>query len=309
MLAANVIKEHKKKGDTAWDEEGWHYSPPARWPKLVRKERLAAYILALDAINFCFWPVQGYEYEDLATTLTCMARSDHVQQEELVKGGKTAISESYVFSAANLQSITVEKMKLLFQQHHSSNQVPPNMEQRCHLWNEVGSILLERFEGSAMTLVQTETAVEAVRLLVEHFPGFGKDRAGDTHFYKRAQICVGDWNAALHLNWPDMDQLTMFADYRVPQVLRHCSVLKYDDVLAEKVDTEKELPLGSSHEVAIRAASVTAVEWLVDELNKQDDSSGRWTAVKTDWYLWQVGERMQTAGELSPHHRVNTMYY
>jgi hypothetical protein len=34
-----------------------------------------------------------------------------------------------------------------------------------------------------------------------------------------------------------------------------------------------------------------------------------WTAVETDWYLWQVGERMQLNGELLPHHRVRTIYY
>jgi len=46
----------------------------------------------------------------------------------------------------------------------------------------------------------------------------------------------------------------------------------------------------------------------VDELEVQDDDDAaaaaantaitQWTAVTTDWYLWQVGERMQNAGEL-----------
>jgi hypothetical protein len=63
------------------------------------------------------------------------------------------------------------------------------------------------------------------------------------HFYKRAQILVGDLWAAygrpllsdLHTDatctkktiygFSDMDQLTMFADYRVPQILRFLGVI------------------------------------------------------------------------------------
>lgn len=57
------------------------------------------------------------------------------------------------------------------------------------------------------------------------------------HFYKRAQILVGDvWaaygrhtmiNSAAEgsddnpFSFYDMKELTMFADYRVPQILRH----------------------------------------------------------------------------------------
>jgi len=45
----------------------------------------------------------------------------------------------------------------------------------------------------------------------------------------------------------------------------------------------------------------------VDDLEVQDDDDDaaaantaitQWTAVTTDWYLWQVGERIQKAGEL-----------
>ena len=69
-----------------WDEEGWHYQPPVHLfssEQNIRKERIALYILALDAINFCFWPSNDYEYEyvDLATTLTSIASSDHNERQ------------------------------------------------------------------------------------------------------------------------------------------------------------------------------------------------------------------------------------
>lgn len=303
-----------------WDEEDWHYNQcPADWATpSIQKERVAGYILALDSINFCFWPhATGYEYVDLATTLTSTAQADHAQQEAAIAEGKTTVMPEYVFSALNLKSMTVQQMKELFVKHHASGMlVPPDMEKRCALWNEVGCVLMDQFEGSAGALIDAAagSAPKLVQLLVDNFSGF-QDTCAGLYFYKRAQICVGDWNAALKLNLRDMDHLTTFADYRVPQLLRQWKVL------AAAVDAKQELVVGSGEEIAIRATTVAAVELLVAELSKNDvfcssssssSSSApttNWNAVTTDWYLWQVGERMQAAGELKPHHRVRTIFY
>ena len=51
----------------------------------MRMERVAMYVLALDAINFCFWPVDdsivatknGLEYEHLAMALRMVAEADN----------------------------------------------------------------------------------------------------------------------------------------------------------------------------------------------------------------------------------------
>ncbi len=45
----------------------------------------------------------------------------------------------------------------------------------------------------------------------------------------------------------------MFADYRVPQILRELSILNYSDQLAELIDSEIELEYSSEYEVEIRA--------------------------------------------------------
>ena len=328
-----------------WDEEGWHYQLDAAqidaWGAAVCRERVAAYILALDAINFCFWPNEtGYEYHDLATTLTACAQADHELQQSLVDQGLCgAISLEFVFSAQRLQRMTVDEMAALFARHHPQQRIPPEIERRCQLWNELGTVLNQRYGGSASLLVDAASgsAPALVQLLIEHFPGF-QDRSTTSctttstniaasdepeprqqtlHFYKRAQICVGDWNAALQLHLNHMEQLTTFADYRVPQLLRDCNVLEYNLKLAEMVDAKKELAADSVEEHSIRAATVVAVEYLVQELNSADtstheesgDSFEPWTAVTTDWYLWQVGEKRNANGELAPHHRVRTIYY
>lgn len=57
-------------------------------------------------------------------------------------------------------------------------------------------------------------------------------------FYKRAQILVGDLYGALAevkdfpLKFTNLEQLTMFADYRVPQTLRLVGIFDYSPSLA-----------------------------------------------------------------------------
>ena len=117
-------------------------------------------------------------------------------------------------------------------------------------------------------------------------------------------------NAALKLNLQGMDRLTTFADYRVPQILRHKGILEYSPDLASRVDRQQEIEKGSFDEISIRASTVVAVEELVKFLNqspKTKDNS--FTDVTVDWYLWQVGERMHQEGMMKPFHRVRTQFY
>jgi Potential Queuosine, Q, salvage protein family len=330
-LAKHMIQQEQKSvvAPVVWDEEGWHYRNDAA------PERVALYILALDAINFCFWPSdEPYEYVDLAETLTSIATSDEQEDEA------SSSSSSFALSHQALQTMTPTAMQELFAKHHAKHWSPPDMEKRCRLWNEVGNVLLEHFDGNCLKLIQraNHSAVALVRLLVQYFPGFRdvyhhnqEDHDGDDtttttsrtiYFLKRAQICVGDWNAALHLQLHDMDQLTTFADYRVPQLLRHLQVLEYAAPLAILVDAQTELPVHSVHEHAIRAATVVAVERLVVALRQQQQQDSTesssssltttttiWNATTTDWYLWQVGEKLHQQGTLPPHHRVRTIFY
>ena len=390
----------------AWDQEGWHYHPPTNWPVRLQQERVALYILALDAINFCFWPSQQqqqqqqqhdhhaannnnnsrsrpsssspFEYKDLAQALTAAAQRDHVRQAQDV----SCCCPDYCLTATRLRDCTVAQMQdmlllLIDDSCQQQSLLPPlpDLRQRCQLWNQVGRVLLQHFDGSAYQLVLRAqgSAVQAVRLLYEYFEGF-RDVVTTTttttttstttnnnhvvYFLKRAQICVADWQAALssivvvdnnnqqqqqshqqqqqHKQqqlWQNdnTDQfLTCFADYRLPQLLRQRGVLVYAPDLAQAVDAHNELAAGSPAEVSIRAATVVAVDQLVlrlqvlqqrqqNDKNDNDDDTNKngmappnkkaWTAVAVDWYLWQVGERLDAAGQLSPHHRVRTIYY
>ncbi|KAG2378506.1 hypothetical protein C9374_008145 [Naegleria lovaniensis] len=106
----------------------------------------------------------------------------------------------------------------------------PLVKERVRLIREVGSVLLTHFEGSAFQLIQSaqKSVKQLVSLITQYFPGFRDSciysKTGhQIHFYKRAQIFCADIYGCFRGEgigeFVDIHELTMFADYRVPQLL------------------------------------------------------------------------------------------
>ena len=143
---------------------------------------------------------------------------------------------------------------------------------------------------------------------LESFRDTAEYKGQAAFFYKRAQIFSADLygtfkgkdRGALR----DMDQLTAFADYKLPQVLRHLGILYYERDLALKVDEEVLLNAGGPEEVEIRANTIWAVEGIRRELalNGQDLK-----AYEIDGILWNMGQ--QDRYRSRPYHKVKTIFY
>jgi hypothetical protein len=257
-------------------------------------EATAQYVFVLDALNFCFWPLEGYEYEHLASTLKRALEAD-----------------PDAFAAARLAALSEEQLCAWLRA--APGQRIPLAAERARLVREVGRELARSFGGSAATMIRSagRSAVRLVQLVTAHFPGFRDGCALDGRqlfFYKRAQILVGDlWGAFKGVGlgeFTDMQQLTCFPDYRIPQLLRALGILRYEPALAAAVDAREELPAGGAAEVEIRAATVQAVERMVAGLRARGVSLAPF---QLDWLLWERGERLLR--ELAPHHRVLTVFY
>ncbi|MDY6954923.1 MAG: queuosine salvage family protein, partial [Thermodesulfobacteriota bacterium] len=130
----------------------------------------------------------------------------------------------------------------------------------------------------------------------------------EVFFYKRAQILAADLHGAFDGKgqgaFHDMDQLTAFADYKLPQVLRHAGVLRYAGALAEKVDQEVLLAQGSGEEVEVRANTIWAVELIRQELERMGESL---RAFEIDGLLWNLGQG--AACRTKPYHKTVTIFY
>lgn len=250
----------------------------------------AQFLFVVDALNFCFWPDPTLEYEPL------------------VRGLKGALDANpHAFDAGRLASMDADTLR------QWTGRDLPQMDERVRLLREIGRGLARHFDGKAANLVRVAdgSVARLVELVTAHFPGFRDHaiyRGRQIFFYKRAQIFAGDvWGAYGGEGigvFDDIADLTMFADYRVPQLLRPLSILRYSDELAATIDAREELPAGSEMEIELRAATVQAVERLRGALAEH---GRRMHSVEVDWVLWQRGESRRE--ELPPHHRTLTIYY
>jgi len=279
--------------DIPWDPDGIHFKDDAEnygpWT--------AQFLFVVDSINFCFWPCSGFEYDTLVRCLLEIFRKD--QQK---------------FSASSLSLLGEEELATWFEGFELSQ-----LEQRTLCLNQLGALLEERYEGLALNLIHAAegSAVKLVRLLCSNIPAFRDETMYEgcqIFFYKRTQILVGDlWGAygkgrvgfpenpcAFH----DISELTMFADYRVPQLLRARGVLEYSESLAARIDSKEIIPSGSEEEIEIRAATIGAVEKLKELLLAKDIEV---LAIELDWLLWEEGEKQKD--EILPHHQTLSLFY
>lgn len=83
----------------------------------------------------------------------------------------------------------------------------------------------------------------------------------------------------------NIDKITMFADYRVPQALHYFGVLQYDEQLSELLRSDVMIPSGSPLECEIRGCSVLAVEEIRRALSSCAPNV-QVSAIEIDYYLW-----------------------
>ena len=147
-------------------------------------------------------------------------------------------------------------------------------------------------------------------LLMTNFDSFrdvSDYRGKAVYIMKRAQICALDlsvvWQQHDHPPLEGLETLTAFADYRVPQALRHLGVLIYSPELAESVDRQREIERDSDEEIELRAATIQAVERMRQTTLQTGIRTEAW---QLDWYLWHLSHDPSVRAN---HHMTQTVYY
>jgi hypothetical protein len=90
-------------------------------------------------------------------------------------------------------------------------------------------------------------------------------------------------------NIVNVEALTMFADYRVPQVLYHLGVLGYSEQLIDTIRNEIEIPSGHFNEIEIRGCTIRAVQLLIQKIQEIEPTLNI-NSVLVDYYLWVIRE-------------------
>jgi len=290
--AADVLIE-KQIAPPAWNYDlHFHDGTP----------RALNYLFLLDALNFCFWgkPKWGITYN----------RKKINGYWALAAALKRAVEKNpEILDADFLARISPQELAMILR----GTVTIPLFTERWRCVRELAVTLKNLWAGEAARFVECaqRDAPRLAQMVVENFSSFNDIAVYDSRevrFFKRAQIVVCDvWGSFDGKDWGEFDninELTAFADYKLPQILRAWGILKYAPILARKVDAQIELAAGSPEEIEIRAAMLWAVEFLRDALAQR----GRklWS-VHVDWILWDASqggfEKMQ------PYHRVRTIFY
>jgi hypothetical protein len=270
----------------------------------VPLEILLRYIFTIDTLNYCFWPNEGFEYYSLAKNLY-----------------ETLKKDKNFFDIENLIKVTPEQLKEnIFKCDFNL------INERVRMIKEVFTIIKYNYQGSCINFVKecNKDATKLVKKIIDEFCCF-RDHAiyngEQIFFYKRAQILVSDLylayldikeakketqeNDIINFTKETLSQLTMFADYRVPQILREMEILEYSKQLSEKIDNKVELMHGSIEEIEIRAATIISVEKIKNKLIEAGMKNV--LSIEIDIYLWENGEKIKDKAK--PHHRTLSIFY
>ena len=264
-------------------------------------EKTCEYLFVLDSINFYFWAkeredkwktdYQGKKIDGYNALAFCLKKAFENKQ----------------FSSFN--GLDYSGFKDIFQGEGEM----PLIKERFEILQDNYKILNDKYGGKFSNLVEL-CAFDALKILselVDNFSSF-KDEADykgrKIAFYKRAQILIGDLYCSFAGkkwgNLKNLDKITMFADYKVPQILRGYGILEYGGELSEKLNKKELIPLGSEEEIEIRANSVWAIEFIKDELGK---SGIKLRSFEVDWILWNLSQ--DEKNNLRPYHLTETIYY
>ena len=285
----------------ARDISFWLDETPFQAPDLSEENKLN-FMFTMNALNFCYWgdPKWTVDYQGQQLDgAWAMIASLHRALEE----------DRPIFNASYLENITEkEVLKVL----HGTPQIPL-FQERADILREVGAVLNKKYKGKFINMVESasQDALKLLDLITEDFPSYydSADYEGtEVVFHKRAQLAIADlyrdFNGQGHGSFRNVDKLTAFADYKIPQTLRKLGVLQYSSDLAHKIDSKEEIVAGSKEEIEIRAGQVWAVEHLKESLRSRIPGV---KSMDLDSYLWLQGQKVSSDDK--PYHRTKTIYY
>lgn len=231
----------------------------------------------------------------------------------LVAAFKRALADDRpMYDTRYMASLSMEEASEIFIGIH--NIQIPLLERRVGNIIEAARFLNEKHNGSCYEFFMScdfsaPRIAEAITRNLASFRDGAWYKDQWVWIQKRAQILPSDL-AQLSANYPDfqikdLNELTIFADYRLPQVLRHYGALTYSDDLANRINTRQIIPSGSPEEVEIRAATLIACDRLKElcpTLKLSDIDLGL-------WLLSQDNREENDMSGMKPHHLTPGYFY
>ncbi|RPA79107.1 hypothetical protein BJ508DRAFT_377916 [Ascobolus immersus RN42] len=282
------------------------------------EEDVVAAVFLIDLLNFSFWSLRGEE-ERFGVQYVGKKQTGYWS---LCAAVRRALDEGIPITSPYLwvdeQAFTLEMARYVFRSE--TEEEMPLLEARVECMREAGRVLCEEYDGHFVNMIKEagQSAVNLVLLVVEKFSCFRDEQRFEgkrVTFYKRAQILVADlwacFNATSYGTFPDITALTMFADYRIPQILQSLGCLWYSPGLETAIMRKQLIPSGSAWEIQIRGCSIWCVELIRRRIIEMHPEVGEgMNAVLLDFYLYDAAKEMEARGGGGlPHHRTRSIWY
>ncbi|KAH8696330.1 hypothetical protein BGW36DRAFT_360174 [Talaromyces proteolyticus] len=276
----------KAAARTIWQQmQEKHYSTKS-WsahelhPK-SKDEGTVDFILTMDLLNFSFWSDETDESKRFAIEYRGQKWTGYWS---LVAALQRALDEDIPITSPDFwldeDALTEDVLRHVFRS--ATDEQIPLFEERLECLREAGRVLDEKFDGSFINCIYdaNQSAAALVNLLAENFACFRDEALFDgrkVRFYKRAQILVADLWASFEGEsfgeFHDIENITMFADYRIPQILNQLGCLLYSPPLESQIRRLQPIEGGSTREIEIRGASIWCVELIRQEINRLHSES------------------------------------
>uniref|UniRef100_A0A1B0CK85 Queuosine 5'-phosphate N-glycosylase/hydrolase n=1 Tax=Lutzomyia longipalpis TaxID=7200 RepID=A0A1B0CK85_LUTLO len=275
------------------------------------------WLFLIDTLNFCFWTPGD------ATKWRVQGQTGYFALCAAINRARKTGADDDIVNPKYYSQLTKEALEEILRSDDGQTKVPL-LDDRVKCLKEVGVKLLEKYNGNFENCVKEcgKSAQKLLKLIVEEFPCFRDEATYEGQqvaIYKRAQILIGDIWACYRGEglgeFTDIETITMFADYRVPQVLVHFGALEYSDNLMKSLKSDEILENGSAEEVEIRGASIYIVEELKDRVidqiksQKLNISLKNINSVLLDHFLWDYRRRHAAELEYIPFHKTFSVYY
>ncbi|KAJ5760332.1 hypothetical protein N7520_007488 [Penicillium odoratum] len=313
----------------------------------TKDESTVDFVFTMDLLNFSFWS----EHKEEKRFAIEYRGKKWTGYWSLVAALQRALDEGIPITTpdfwVNESECTEEVLRHVFRS--ATDEEIPLFQERVQCLREAGDVLCNEYGGSFVNCIDSAnySAAGLVNLLTESFDCFRDEtvfHGKRVRLYKRAQILVADLWACFDGEdfgeFHDIDKITMFADYRIPQMLHQLGCLRFSPPLESHIRNQKLLKPGSNWEIELRGASIWCVELIKREIEKRhpevktagkSDKTGEpesedsdeaieidekphktygINAILIDFFLYDTMKDLEAEhSESIPHHRTRSIWY
>ena len=285
-------------------------------PRGKTDQHMINWVFFVDTLNFSFWPDEGavkFGVKDHTGKLQTGYWSLCAAVNRALEDGIPIIEPEF------MASMTLEQLEMVLRS--DTEGTIPLLVERLEAINQAGKCIMEKFSGSFTNCVmRSEKNVSTLLdIIVDNFESYRdmcQYKNKNVSFLKRAQVLISHIWACMDGKglgeFTNIETLTMFADYRVPQALVALNVLEYSDGLKDRLKRREPMIPGDETESEIRGASIYACDEIVvrvADMAREEGEDVEVNATLVDFFLWDWARDNRSLVDSLPFHRCRSIYY